>query len=114
MKGQRLQLCQLLMETSYRLRPLWYSCGRYFGTISGTPSFDVEFDLDGQIQGQRSWWCQLFREASFRLDDFGVDADVISVRYPVPRPLTLNLILKIKCKIKRQACASCSGLLAIV
>ena len=57
-------------EVRYRWRPFWYSCGRNFRTISGIPSFDLEFDLEGQVKGQRSWLCQLLREASYRLKPF--------------------------------------------
>ena len=50
--------------------------------------------------------------ASWRLaivyDHIGAPADVISGLYPVPRSLTLNLTLKVKCKVKGHSCASCT------
>ena len=70
MHGQRSWFYKLLRETSYRFRPFWYSCGRNFGTISGTPSLDLEFDLECQMQGQSSWLWQLLREVSYRLKPF--------------------------------------------
>ena len=45
MQCLRSWLCKLLMDARYRLRPFWYTSWRNFGTISGSPSSDLEFDL---------------------------------------------------------------------
>ena len=49
-------LWELPREASWGLRPSWYACLRDIGTISGTPSSDLEFDLDYLIRkpGQKS------------------------------------------------------------
>ena len=109
-----MELLKLLRKASYRLRPFWYTCWRNFGTISGTPSFDLDFDLESQMPGQRSWLCRLLREDSYRFRPFGRRAGVISGRYPVLPVLTSNLTLKVKCQVKGHGRISCSGRLAIV
>ena len=39
---------------------------RNFRAISGTPSIDLDFDLERQMSGSISWLCKLPREASCR------------------------------------------------
>ena len=77
--GQRPWLCKLPRKASCRLRPFWYTRWSNFGTISDTMSFDLEFDLRPAVD-----W-----------DHFGKRADSTSVRYPLPRHLTLSLTLKV-------------------
>ena len=45
-------------------------------------------------------------------DHFGRRTDVISGRYPVPRHLTLNLTLKVKCQVKGHGYVSFSRRIA--
>ena len=75
----------MLREASYRLRPFWYTCRHNFGTISDTPSFDLEFDLEGlvpgrqmpiQVKGHGCAGCP--RRLAVACDHFGTRADVIS------------------------------------
>ena len=47
-------------------------------------------------------------------DNFGAPAVVISGRYPMFRPLILNLTLNVKCLVRIHGCASCPGRPAIV
>ena len=106
-------------------------------------AFDMTFDLQSQIQGQSTdvvpklcqyvnlkdlnWrlaslgslhnhaivWEWLWSEhyhASYHLRPFWYTCR----RYSLPRLLLLNLTLMVKCQVKRHACVSCSGRLAIV
>ena len=52
------------MNTRYQIGLLWKSCQVEFGTLLGTPSFDLDFDfqklnlyfdLEGQLSQVRSW-----------------------------------------------------------
>ena len=52
------------MDTRYQIGLLWKSCQVEFGTLLGTPSFDLGFDfqkldlyfdLEGQMSQVRSW-----------------------------------------------------------
>ena len=70
MPGRRSWLYMLLREARYRLRPFWYTCWRNCGTISGNPCYDLEFDLEVQVQNQRSLLWNLFREAGYPLGPF--------------------------------------------
>ena len=47
-----------------------YPSSETIGTLSGIPSFDLEFDFNGKIPGQGSLLCKLPREASYRLRPF--------------------------------------------
>ena len=82
--------------------------------LSGTMSLDLEFDLEGQMLGKRSWLCKMLREASYRLRQFRYTCYVLSGRHAVPHPLTLNLALNVKCQVKGHCCVSCPGRLVIV
>ena len=64
----------------------------YFGTRAdvvswwyryGTPLFDLEFDLEGEMPRQRSWLCKLLGRLAIVWDHFGIPAHVISWLYPV-------------------------------
>ena len=109
MSGQRSWLRKLPREDSSRLRPFWYACCCNFGTIPGTPLIHLELHLAGQTPVQRSWLRMLPREDGHRLRPIGTRADVISGRYPVPCPLTLNFTLKVKCQAKVHRCVSYPG-----
>ena len=63
-------LFKLTRGASYHLGRIWYTCWCNVRTISGTASFDLEFDLDGEMSGQRPWLCNVLREASYRLRPF--------------------------------------------
>ena len=65
------------------------------------------------MPGQRAWLYKLGRGLAVVWDHFGTRADVILGRCPVPRPLTLNFTLKVKCQVKGHGCVSCPGKLAI-
>ena len=47
-------------------------------------------------------------------DHFFTRAGVILRQFTVHRPLTLNLTLKVECRVKDDGCVSCSVRLAIV
>ena len=96
------------------LESFWYTNSRNFDTMSGTPSFDLEFHLEGEMSGPRSLLCLAALEASSLLRPLCARAVVISGRYPAPSLLTLNFTLKIKRKVKGHGCVSCPVRLAIV
>ena len=101
-------------EAFYPFRPYWYKCRRNFGTISGTPSFELEFDLKVKWQGKDHGWLRCSGKLAVVWDHFVIPANVILGRYPVPSRLTLNLIFKVKCQVKSHGYISCSEKLAIV
>ena len=81
--------------------------------ISGTLSFDMEFDLEGQMPVERHGCLTCPGVLAVICNYFGSHADVIEGQYPVPRPLTLNLTLKVKC-LKGHGRVCCPGGLAII
>ena len=86
-------------------KPFWYACWRKFGTISGAPSLIKPLTWPWRLNA-RSKAMVVYngqaRDTSCRLRPFYTRADLISGRYPVSRPLSLNLTLKVKYQVKCQ------------
>ena len=102
-------------EATCRLRPFWCACWRNFWTMSGAPRLasNLTLDVKHQVKGNDS--VTRSGRQSIVWDSFGRRADVILGRYPVPRPLTMKLTLKVKCQqIKGHGCVSFPGRLAVV
>ena len=114
MSGPRSWSCKMLREASYLLRLFRYTCWRNFGTISGTPSFDLDFDLEGQMSGQGSWSCKLLREAIYPLRPFWETCWRNFVTISGSPSPAWNLTWKVKCQVKGIDRVSCWGRLAIV
>ena len=93
---------------------LWYTNWRYFDAMSGIPSFDLEFYLEGEMSRPKSCCVKLPWRLAVVWDHFGARAVLISGRYPVPRPLILNFTLKVKCQDKGLGRVSCPVMLDIV
>ena len=83
-----------------------------FGSISGTPSFDIEFVLEGQMQGQSHDPVSYLLRLAIVGDHFGARADVISGSYPVSFDIEFDL--EVKCQVKYHGRVSCALRLAIV
>ena len=107
--NQRSCLCKLPREASYHLGRFWYTYWRNCGTICGTPSFDPEFDLNSQMPVRDHGCVSCSGRLAVAWDHFDTRADVTSGRYQEPRPLTLNLTLKVKCNVKSHWCLSAEG-----
>ena len=68
--------------------------------ISGIPSLDLEFALKVKCQVKDHGCISCPGRLAVVCDNFGTRADVILERYPLLRPLTLSLTLKVKTKSK--------------
>ena len=77
-------------------------------TMTSDPALDLQSQIEGQMPDQRYHCCvTCLVKLAVVCDHFGMRADVISRRYLIPRPLTLNLTLKDKFQVKGYGCVGC-------
>ena len=98
----------------YRFRAFWYTYFLNFGTISGTPYFDLNMILKVKYQVKGYGCVRYPGRLPIVWDHVGTCADVIAGRYPVPRVFTLSFTLKVKCQFKGHGYMNCSVRLCIV
>ena len=88
---------KLLREASYRLGPFWYNSWCHIGTIFGTSSLTLNLTLKVKSQVKGNGCVTSSGRQAIVWDNFGTRTDVIAGRYKVPRSMTLNLTLEVKC-----------------